>query len=600
MQTLLAPRSSRARAGIALLYSVFATLVAAGMVVVLLSLARSSERQSTSRRFGSQAQYLAEGAVEAAKREIRVALADWRPVPNAGTVTLEGENSAYTIRPTGFNDIVTDASGLQTIVTGFEIEARATVQRQLSVARRVVNAEAVPLFQFAVFYNTDLEILPGPDMTLGGRVHSNRDLFLGCGRTLTLDTNYVHAVGNIYRRRKNDPSASEGTVLVRRWVANPFDPSEPRELVPMMSRSQLSGTGATSASGFDSDFVLGFDADGDGSYTGTNDVLPWGPGALEFWSQPAGYGASGHTVGSAAHGVREALPPSVGSMAMFEPVAGGDFAWDATAREYVAVAAGTGTHAKGRYHAQAGLAILTRDDGTWRAYDASGLDITSDLAGAVAVRSIYDGRQAENTSSRVSVTDIDVEALAASGRFPSNGLIYAAHYGEGVGLQAKGIRLRNGAELPAPLTVVSEDPVYIQGDYNSVAKKGASVIGDAVNLLSNAWDDSKTRGTLPVAEPTTFNVAIVAGNQETEVGRYNGGLENLPRFHENWTGVTCTIRGSFVNLRNSQFATGDWVYGGDRYTAPNRAWAYDPDFNDVTNLPPYTPMAVRARDIVSW
>ena len=34
-----------------------------------------------------------------------------------------------------------------------------------------------------------LEILPGPSMTLGGRVHTNGNLYVGCGSTLTMNTN---------------------------------------------------------------------------------------------------------------------------------------------------------------------------------------------------------------------------------------------------------------------------------------------------------------------------------------------------------------------------------------------------------------------------
>ena len=74
-------------------------------------------------------------------------------------------------------------------------------------------------------------------------------------------------------------------------------------------------------------------------------------------------------------------------------------------------------------------------------------------------------------------------------------------------------------------------------------------------------------------------------------GQYNGGLENYPRLHEKWTGVTLSIKGSFVSLWNSQIATGNWVYGNPQYTAPNRLWDYDTDFSSG-NLPPFTPWAV--------
>jgi hypothetical protein len=46
---------------------------------------------------------------------------------------------------------------------------------------RVAELEVTPLFQFAVFYNSDLEIQPGPNMKLTGRVHTNRDMYLGSG-----------------------------------------------------------------------------------------------------------------------------------------------------------------------------------------------------------------------------------------------------------------------------------------------------------------------------------------------------------------------------------------------------------------------------------
>ena len=57
----------------------------------------------------------------------------------------------------------------------------------LEPVRAFLVARSTNLFQFAVFYTNDLEILPGPDMTLGGRVHCNGDIYLGCGGTLTVD-----------------------------------------------------------------------------------------------------------------------------------------------------------------------------------------------------------------------------------------------------------------------------------------------------------------------------------------------------------------------------------------------------------------------------
>ena len=156
----------------------------------------------------------------------------------------------------------------------------------------------------------------------------------------------------------------------------------------------------------------------------------------------------------------------------------------------------------------------------------------------------------------VKVTEVNVALLNASGQFPENGLIYT-YRTDAITSQPNGIRLKNGAEVLRPMTVVSEDPVDVQGDFNTVNKKGVAVMSDAVSLLSNAWDDSKRAGgPLPAASNTSYNLAIVTGKVSTPDGggNYSGGFENLPRFHENWTGKTASIRGSFINIFDSEIA----------------------------------------------
>jgi hypothetical protein len=37
---------------------------------------------------------------------------------------------------------------------------------------------------------------------------------------------------------------------------------------------------------------------------------------------------------------------------------------------------------------------------------------------------------------------------------------------------------------------------------------------------------------------------------------------------------------------------GPWIYGAPQYTAPNRNWRYDTDFNNMANLPPMSPRFV--------
>jgi hypothetical protein len=599
VQSIRSGPASR-EAGVALFYALFAVLVAGSMLAVSMASAGIAHRNSRVKRFDTQAQYLAEGAVETAKKQVQLSIANWGAVPPSGTAMVGDTPVDYAIAPTGFAAIRTDASGIETVVTGYEIDATAGQNGARSSAHRVMNALATPLFQYAVFYDSDLEIMPGPDMTIRGRVHTNRNMYLASNATLTLNTNYLHAAGDIYRNRKDDPSQSPGTVRVRNWVANPFDASEPLQYTQMNSRSQMAALGVPSTSGYDSRFLNGYDANGNGDFSESGDWLPFGPGALAYWAQPAGYGESGNTVMTEEHGVTESVVPSVGSTAMYEPNPNGDYDWNPLLQRYVQVASGTGSFSPGYYHAEAGLSILTNADGTWKAYNATGNDVSAALSGAVSIKQMYDARQASGSSTKIKVTQVDMAKLALTGLYPANGLLYVANYSEGTGLNAKGVRLVNGGTLANKLTVVTPDPLYIMGNYNTTAEKPAAVICDAINLLSNAWNDTKTKGTLPAATNTTYNVAVVTGNTETVGSNYNGGLENLPRFHENWDGKTSTIKGSFVKPWFSQYGTGGWVYGGDRYTAPVRNWSYNPAFNNVANLPPFTPMAVTAQDIVSW
>ena len=592
-----APDASRG--GWALLFAVFAAFVAASSVALVLTRSATTSKNSQLGRSKQEARYVALGAVEVAKKNLLNSVANFVPAPYETQIAVGNHLADTVMSETGFTAVETEPSGIQTLVTGWEVESSVTVDRSYEEAHRLVNVEATPIFQFAVFYDNDLEILPGPDMTLGGRVHTNGNMYLGSGNTLTVDTNYCRAVGGIYRHRKNDPSRSSGTVSVRQWVANPYDPSEPAQFFDMNSQSQMSALGVPSTSGYDSNFTDGWDANGDGDFDDPDDWLPWTPGALEYWGPPAGYtGGTGHTVMSGEHEVSESVAPSVGSIQMYEPMENGDFDLDPVSGEYEPVAPGTGNYAKGYYHDQSDLSVITHKDGSWDAYDSSGTEVTGTLqsAGAVRVISMYDARQGGN----VMVTEIDISLLNGTGLFPKNGLLYSASYGSGTGTDCRGTKMVNGSELLGPLTVVTENSMYVQGDYNTVNKRGASVIADGVNLLSNAWDDTKSPGQLPAATETTFNLAIATGNQNTVGAKYNGGLENLPRFHEKWSGVRCNIVGSFVSTWLSQQATGAWKYGGDRYTAPRRTWFYDEDFNQVANLPPFTPMAVTAREVVSW
>ena len=170
------------------------------------------------------------------------------------------------------------------------------------------------------------------------------------------------------------------------------------------------------------------------------------------------------------------------------------------------------------------------------------------------------------------------------------------------------VRLVNGSQLPSGgLTVVSQNPVYIVGDYNTVpvgaTHAPAAVLGDAVTVLSNDWipknydakGDQPFFGNRVASANTTVNAAIATGpSSESTMGRDNGKVNNLVRFLEDWTGKQFTYSGSLLALWHSQQVTGAWrccgISGLYYYGPPSRVWSYDTLFD--TAQPPGTPMGV--------
>ena len=160
------------------------------------------------------------------------------------------------------------------------------------------------------------------------------------------------------------------------------------------------------------------------------------------------------------------------------------------------------------------------------------------------------------------------------------------------------------------LTIVAENPVYIQGDYNAPVDDGtwggvsiaAAVEGDAVTFLSNNWNDVNSFA-FPynvnnrAAVPTAYRAAIISGKgipfpsiagQAQDFGT-DGGVHNFLRFLENW-GVVCHYRGSMVSFYYNRQGVGTYK-GTGVYGPPSpRDYTFDTNFTlGPACLPPRTP-----------
>ena len=409
-----------------------------------------------------------------------------------------------------------------------------------------LETQLIPIFQFAIFYNSDLEIQPGPQMTVIGPVHSNQDIYIGSNNSLDFDST-ITSGGNIYHSRKEGKASGGGTVKVKDGAGVYQDMSN-----------------------------------GDGTWLDSNND-DWVVGSQTRWNGQVQ--SSAHQVGS----LLMPLPNPDDPRAVIERPDPADLP----------------ELAEVKYYNRADLRII---DGS--AFDLSGVAVDLDYPdpdnpgntlNPVSQKEFHNFREGKT----ISVTEIDVAKLAASGNFPTNGILYVSDERDDMvsELVQDAVRLVNGSELPAQgLTVVTDRPLYIQGNFNTVNKKPASVMCDAINILSNAWNDSKsTKSSLSkrVASNTEVNVAIIAGNTETLPGAYNGGVENFPRFLEKWSGKTLTYSGSIVAMWDSEIATGRWIYGSPYYAAPIRNWSYDIDLGDPANAPPGMP-SVYTTAITLW
>ena len=182
----------------------------------------------------------------------------------------------------------------------------------------------------------------------------------------------------------------------------------------------------------------------------------------------------------------------------------------------------------------------------------------------------------------------------------------------------RALKLDNGGAgnvVTPGFTVVSENPVYIDGDWNWAAgvaitdpHSETSVIADSVTLLSSAWTDSNAFINPYVANNRPRNVnwyrlAIIggkgpafqwpaAGNPDVTFGT-DGGAHNFLRYLETGNGNT-NFRGSIATFYYSRQGVGTYKFSaaGNNtvYTAPNRVYDFDTDFLDPAKLPPLTPV----------
>jgi hypothetical protein len=501
----------------------------------------------------------------------------------------------------GFVDYCTN-SVTATAING-PVGVPATVQQTLEFA-------SIPVFQYAIFYNMDLEIEPGKAMNINGHVHSNNNIW-ATGNSVALPLtfqNLVDATGTVYLQGSTNSSQSAaaipGSVIFTVTQNNPLSHAQ--------SLSMPIGTNNNPAA------VAGIiqlppsneAAPNAAAYSPTGSIYLYNAADLIITNNAAG---TNWTV----------LYDNPNATTQLTPVL----------PDVQVVVSNYNIHTSTPYYTtNAWYSFVTnatfydyRESDTVQAIqiDVSKLDswLTNNAALVTKIG---------NTTTYIGGTNLggyqynnlNTTGSTSKGHNINSIFVYnSVPPASGSPGTLPAVRLVNGSQLPSAtlfgntlmsgLTVATAQPLYVEGNYNvtnngktaltlgSTTNGGsvpAALIGDAITILSSSWSDGYNSGTSLSSRNATMddtvNAACLEGIVPSANGaNYSGGVENFLRFLENWSS-TMTYNGSIVCMFPSEYATSTWQQTGIYYNPPTRAWGFDPTFgNGQASLPPLSPQA---------
>ena len=504
------------------------------------------------------------------------------------------------------------------IGTGYTYRASATVSKWLNKGTNTPDASRTytlsryfqqtdsSLFQAMLFFQNDLELHPGPSMTLYGLVHTNANLYTaaGTGGSLTFNSNVsYHGSPSTFAPASTHPSNyhydntgyAEGVtqVLFNQETSNWIAFNNP--VYTTSRNSQLSNVASLDPLGISTDLAIDpNNANASGDHEIIERPVPnskTDPNASTSVPDPSTYvnhrlyNSAGLRIfinrGNATHPVT-VWTPTTANVENSSQLPFSTGTQPATLADKIAAA-------------------ITPDTSTGDIYDfREGRAINADTVDMSALTPLLNTYSGYNGVVYIQ----DVTNMDANGETGNS----------------DAIRIKKGGVLPDNgLTLVTDGAVYVQGDYNTgttygpdlpggavvlaaqpvsntaadptqytvsgYTAKPAAIVGDAVMMLSNSWLDSNSSLAIATrnAVPTTFNAALVSGQVLTTTGAASGGAHNFPRFLEDWSGDNFTYHGSMAQLYASKHFTG--TYGkANVYSAPNRRWYFDTSY--LTSPPP--------------
>ncbi len=489
---------------------------------------------------------------------VQFAFSDGSGTQNQSGVTSGPAN--WTTNWQSLNAFGAPYSGLSAFVAQCAVTSKAMTKNQAydvsATVQQKFDLAAIPIFQFAVFYNLNMEIDPGAAMTISGPVFSNDGIW---ARGLATYGSSVSAVGTV-STGSGDPYVTGKTDNTASTFNGSVTTNMDSLTLPLGTTNGAAGTRA----------LLGLPPSG---------TPPYSEAGQEYFANEANI-----IISNSADGNMTA------------------FFQDPTVNPPLALIPNNHTN-------------LT-PNGTFGGYTT--YTTNYDYTFATNVQ-FYDYREGKTVQAvQLDVNKLNLWLSNSSGGLGLNNKmnvdsghhinsVYVYNNAQSSSSSLPAVRVANGAVLPSDgLTVVTPDPLYVMGNYNANAANNstgpAALIGDAITVLSGNWSDSYNFGTKTsarLASNTTINAATLEGIVQSTGGNYSGGVENFLRLLEDWgdNKNVLTYNGSIVVMFPSQFATNHW--SGSYYSIPKRNWSFDVSFMTQKGLPPITPQ-VRAIIRQNW
>lgn len=538
---------------------------------------------------------------------------------------------------------------MNVFVRAVKVYGRATVQgnqgdKKTAYCSQELQVRDGPLFAYAIFYNMDMEIAPGPDMDVRGAVHANGNMYIQANSSLDF-FRQVSAVGDIFH------GTFPGIVKAAAGGSVTFADGDDVQLSMNTGGSWLDSTNknwrSLAANRWDGnvqDASMGIQRHNPVSlppYQRDDPATATLDDALNYGYQLV---RTLDSTGATDAGIeRQKFAYNAGLIVSVQVASGriSGFTLKTPVRDSDGNLVYTGTLPK-TVPLSAPSGVITIDN----YISTSGTKDSSVVNGG-----LYDARRAEY----VDILEIDMNAFrqavhannpadwGGSGKEPSswwNGTVYVEFpedTSDPIGkdgirrsVDGFGLKLKNAQRsstvpgIPDPAnpkvmafsaprgtTIATNNVLYIEGNYNADGKSTtggptdpdddyeppAALAADAINVLSESWNDaysarpsmSKRAATIFTEVSAAFLTGLAPSDKRNN-NAYSGGVENFPRFLEDWSTSGQTIfryRGSMVALFESEIAADAWG-ASNVYDPPGRNWGFHKLFSEGL-YPPGTP-----------